>query len=515
MKVELEETKSKMEVEKSDLEEKLSQREQLYSSLEVAKKVLEDQLQAKMVSEANLANELEQVKKDLSEAASNSEAATSSLLEEQEKMAASQKQLQAQVLSVEKELASKNNLLEEVKGKMSAFQESLNTVSTENKELELKLEHANKQVARIDATEAELGTAREELNRYKLELAQSGLLSRLKSEQEASEKTHGQRTALVGMLEAQLAELNDSNAETQAKLEAAMYDLGQKDDDLKAAREDVEKLEKSVAAMKNQTDVMRKAATDQKSQSITDKDIIRKAKLADSLQKDLQSLQQQMAKKSSAAQRLLQQREADCQDLKKRIKTLQKEVDKGSLSDRRIFELAAQQSNRESVATAEIDARNQMVERLTEKLVTHDDELATAEYSKKEVEKQVEELCRIHRREDVNLDYLKGTIVQYLSKPPGSSERNALLPVIATLLQFDSEDYKLIEQGKQKVSWFGSVLPTIINAPMSESAPPSMSTANPDHQVSPLLSGSSAEVTISSPPSKTPMRRANRTSLQF
>merc|ERR1711862_789671 len=64
-----------------------------------------------------------------------------------------------------------------------------------------------------------------------------------------------------------------------------------------------------------------------------------------------------------------------------------------------------------------------------------------------------------------NLDYLKSIIVQYLSKPPGSSERASLLPVIATLLQFDGRDYKAIEEGAQKVSWWGQIVPTVINAP--------------------------------------------------
>jgi len=150
------------------------------------------------------------------------------------------------------------------------------------------------------------------------------------------------------------------------------------------------------------------------------------------------------------------------------------------------------------------------VQRLTQKLEHHDDELATAEHTQKQIEGQVEELCRIHRREDINLDYLKGIVVQFLSKPPGSSERGALLPVLATLLQFDAEDYKLIEAGKTKVSWFGSVLPTLISAPLSVTEP-SATRTNGDRQAAPLLSGS-AEVTISRP--KTPDRTL-RTSLQF
>jgi hypothetical protein len=156
-----------------------------------------------------------------------------------------------------------------------------------------------------------------------------------------------------------------------------------------------------------------------------------------------------------------------------------------------------------------------MVERLTDKLEQNDSELALTEYTKKQIEIQVEELCRIHRREDINLDYLKSTIVQFLSKPPGSSERGALLPVMATLLQFDSEDYKLIEQGKTKVSWFGSVLPTIINAPVPEAT--TLAQSSGDIQAAPLLEqpSSSAEITISSQPPKNSADRTYGTSLQF
>lgn len=512
MKEEVEGTRSKMESEKAELSQKLSNYEGRISSIQEDKDTLQNQLKAQMASSATLTNQLDAAKREFATSVSSSEAFTSSLLEEQEKMNSVQAELKQHIATLQKDIASKDNKLEELNGKMLAFQESLNTISNEKKGLESNLEKASKQVAKLNATEAELGKSREELNKFKLELAQSSsLLSRLKADQEASEKTHGQRTALVGMLETQLSELNETNAETQAKLEAAIYDLGQKDDDVKTALEDVERLQKTLSEAESQTQAVKRAALDQKSQVSTDKDVVKKAKLAESLQREVQSLQQQMIKKSSAAQRLLQQREADCQELKKRIKALQQELDKGSLSDRRIFELAAQQSNRESVASSEIDIRNQMVENLTDKLQKNDDELATAEYTKRQVEKQVEELARIHRREDINLDYLKGTIVQFLSKPPGSSERGALLPVIATLLQFDSEDYKLIEAGKTKVSWFGSVLPTIISAPLS--ANDTAVAANGNHQIAPLLSGS-AEVTISSPSPQTTSRTSG-TSLQF
>ena len=85
-----------------------------------------------------------------------------------------------------------------------------------------------------------------------------------------------------------------------------------------------------------------------------------------------------------------------------------------------------------------------------------------AEKRIREAEGQVEELNRIRRREDVNIDYLKSIVVQFLSKAPGTSERAALLPVLATLLQFDANDYQMIEEGKSKVSWWGTVEPKTI-----------------------------------------------------
>ena len=83
----------------------------------------------------------------------------------------------------------------------------------------------------------------------------------------------------------------------------------------------------------------------------------------------------------------------------------------------------------------EIEIRDKLIERMKQALLERDGDLASAEKHVQEVKSQVEELCRVRRREDVNLDYLKSIVVQYLSKPPGSSERTQLLPVLATLLQ--------------------------------------------------------------------------------
>jgi len=192
--------------------------------------------------------------------------------------------------------------------------------------------------------------------------------------------------------------------------------------------------------------------------------------MVESLQKELQQLQQSTARKSSAAQKLIQEREAECASLRAANKKLQQEVDKGSLSDRKIFELAELQSNRESAQLTEIEVRDKAIERLKHALLDRDGDLASAENTVLEVEAQVEELGRVKRREDVNIDYLKSIVVQYLSKPPGTSERAALLPVLATLLQFDAADYRMIEEGKQKMSWWGTIEPKMIGGSAANSS---------------------------------------------
>ena len=173
---------------------------------------------------------------------------------------------------------------------------------------------------------------------------------------------------------------------------------------------------------------------------------------------------------------MIQQHEAENAKLKVTNKKLQQEVDKGSLSDRKIFELAALQSERDTSKILDIQARDKALARLTETLTEKDGKLASAERKLEEYEEQTQELGRIQRREDVNIDYLKSIVVQFLSKAPGTSERAALLPVLATLLQFDDTDYGLIEQGKSKVSWFGSVEPVAIgNGTASDSYLPDFS----------------------------------------
>jgi chromosome segregation ATPase len=453
-----------------------------------------------------LQKKLEELKKELADSITSGSETTTELLQAQEELEKQNADLLEQIEMISKERDSAKNKVEELSGKVEALGSNLNAMIDEKKALDKKLQSAAKQESKLKASETELSSLRSQINKLKLEQTKStGLIEKLQAEKEASERNHGQRTALVGMLESQLSELNEKNTEATVKLETATYDLSQKEEEIQSLREELEKSRRALLEAQN----ARKQASESLSLAQKGADA-KKTKLVDSLQREVQTLQQQMARKSAAAQRLIQEREAECIELRKANKILQQEVDKGSLSDRRIFELAEQQSNRESVAAVEIEMRDKLMKQLAEMLEARDGDLAAAEYAKQQVEKYIEELGRVKRREDVNLDYLKSIVVQFLSKPPGSSERQALLPVLATLLQFDANDYKTIEEGKNKLSWWGSVAPVMISAPAESPA------SGLGASAAPLLANSS-EVSVSSVNRNTPTENGSRsrTSLQF
>ena len=458
-----------------------------------------EDLKATLESESSktkaLHHELASLHKEKDETVRNSSDTATELLQQQEKLEKENAALLEQNGKLKVSVNSKSNKVEELMGKLEALTVNLNSMAEQSKIQEEKLQLAATNEARLKASESEVDSLRDQINKLKLEMTQNAtLVSRLQSEKDANERRQGERSALVGMLESKLAELNEKNSELNAKLEASMYDLSQRDEALQSSEERISKLEKDVeeaaASTRRTSEALALAQKGAEANS---------SKRVEALQKELQSVKQQMARKSAAAQKMLQEREAECAELRKTTKALQHEVDKGSLSDRKIFELAEKQSNRESMLASEIEARNNTIEHLRKALVSKDDELAVVEAEREKAEKDVEELCRVKRREDVNVDYLKSIIVQYLSLPPGSTERAGLLPVIATLLQFDPRDYRRIEEGKNKISWWGNIAPTLIAAPSDIS----QMTAS---------TGGAAEVSVSVPAVQEGKRP---TSLQF
>jgi hypothetical protein len=123
---------------------------------------------------------------------------------------------------------------------------------------------------------------------------------------------------------------------------------------------------------------------------------------------------------------------------------------------------------------------------------------------------------------------LKSIVVQFLSKAPGATERTTLLPVLATLLQFDENDYSMIQQGKSNISFWGSVEPVAIGTGATGNGSSSSGdyfsdftsylTGAPKPSSAPLSTRApaSAEVSISAQnPTTTSSSSGRGTSLQF
>ncbi|GAX09877.1 hypothetical protein FisN_11Lh142 [Fistulifera solaris] len=440
---------------------------------------LKKQLSVALESTKVLSTDLEKARKEKEDTMASASKKESSMIEIQESLTREKNAFLEKIQNLEREVKSKANMTEELQGKVSALSDNLNSIVEERNNLAEKLARAEKQESKLKSSESEVSELREQVNMLKLESTKNrNLVERLQSEKEASERSHGQRTALVGLLEKQLADATDNNSELNAKLEAIKYDMSQREETIQQYLENIRNLSLQLEEAESKSKVAAEAlAAVPKGPDAKTKNMV------ESLQKELQIVRQQMAKKSTAAQKLIQEKEQECVELRKANSALQQEVDQGSLSDRRILELAAKQSNRESQQLAQITARDKTIESMMEKVVERDNQLAFMENKVHEVEQQIEELRRVRRREDVNLDYLKTTVVKYLSLPPGSSERAGLLPVLATLLQFDQNDYKVIEDGKSKISWWGSIAPTLISAPESVPIPRPLTTSSAEVSV--------------------------------
>jgi chromosome segregation ATPase len=520
---------------KDDSQSEVASARSLAESLSRDNDSLQNKLTAQIASEQSLKERLKVLEGELQDSIKNSEDTATSLLGEQEKLQKENDKLKAQMAELQTQLSASQNKQEELSGKLSALSSNLVFMAEEKKEQDQKILKNSETESKLKSTEDELNTLRDELNVLKMaQTKNNGLVSRLRAEKDASERKHGQRTALLGMLEAQLSEMTEVNEDVKGQLEATKYDLSQKEDEMATLKDNLEVAEKK---LKDANDKLARANAKAKTNDLLSNSISssnpleqhqqqrsidstpslskesKKSKLVvDALQKEVATLQQQMARKSAAAQRLLQEREAECIELRKANKSLQADLERGSMSDQRLFELAANQSRRDTAATSEIEIRDQLVHNLTTAIINRDSELADVEWKEKKVQDEVEELSRVRRREDVNLDYLKSIIVQYLSKPPGSSERAALLPVLATLLQFDNNDYAAIEAGKQKVSWFwGSIIPTEISAP--EPPPPPPPTTTRTHQSERYLNVPSSAAPSREMPARS--KSVRNSSLQF
>lgn len=112
------------------------------------------------------------------------------------------------------------------------------------------------------------------------------------------------------------------------------------------------------------------------------------------------------------------------------------------------------------------------------KLAAKDYELAQAQQNLHQLGHEVLELRKVKQREGINMDYLKNVILQYMTFPIQSSERLALVPVIAMLLQFSPKEMMDVQQAIRDPSFGARIVKEVKRIEASAKANPPSNSSN-------------------------------------
>ena len=242
-------------------------------------------------------------------------------------------------------------------------------------------------------------------------------ITRLRTEAQASERNHAMRTAMLATCEAQL--------------EALQEELTVKDDTSRQAVERASTLQTCLAAAEARLSE-RVAESTQRIEQLEGDLRQQAAEAAQRLavqatQHDaaLESAKRDFNKRSGMARSMLSEKEEEVRILQQRVVDLQAEIASGAPSERRIFELARVQSQREATHSVHSDTREVAFQQLQQALSSKDLQLAQAQSSQSQLSAEVAELRRTVRREGVNMDYLKNIILQVLASPNSSPNHSA------------------------------------------------------------------------------------------
>eukprot|EP01035_Chromulina_nebulosa_P018385 gene18385-24084_t len=243
----------------------------------------------------------------------------------------------------------------------------------------------------------------------------NSLITRLRTEAQTNERNHAMRTAMLATCESQLeilkSELILKDKNSQDSFEQNEMTLKQ------------DEYESAISQLKLQHD------------------------------ENIENIKRDYAKKSTLARSLMTEKEEEAKLLSAKVVELQKEIASGAPSERRIFELAQTQAKRDGFHSIHSDNREVAFQQLQDTLAQKDLELAKLQQKILDINTEVAELRRISRRETVNMDYLKNITLQYMTFPIASPERLSLIPVLATLLQFNSKEISEVDKAAKDPNW--------------------------------------------------------------
>lgn len=355
--------------------------------------------------------------------------------------------LQARLMEIEPEVVQLRDKVKDHERRYSALQllkveqdkvvanaqGDFKAMLAEKDSLQQRIKDLDEARMKAEGQALKLSSLNEEMNQLKEEIEEkSAIIIRLRSEAQTSERNHAMRTAMLATCEAQL--------------EALQKEMEGKDGTIVEALERVSSLQIQMSSLqarmeeRTQESVVQIEGLNQELQREREMhSVLLKAKEQERLDA-LETTKKEFGKKAAMARQLLAEREEEVRVLSTKVKQMQEEIASGAPTDRKLLEFAQAQSRRDTMNGVHRDTREVAFQQLQVKLASKDYELAQTQQSLHQLMQEVLELRKIKQREGINMDYLKNVILQYMIFPIASSERMALIPVIAMLLQFSPKE---------------------------------------------------------------------------
>jgi chromosome segregation ATPase len=237
------------------------------------------------------------------------------------------------VLKAEQE-ALLNSLRRDLKNALSAKEDATRHI----KDLEAYRGRAEGQLVKLVEYKEKALAAEENL------IEAQALNSRLQSQLQTVETNHALKTAMLATVEAEIESLKEINHKSKQEYEKKLETLGALQRELRESNERVsvavrEKEEIIVSLRKEISVINEKHSNEVKASQ-------------DKHSKEIQDLMKEYSKKSATASTLMAEREKEINELRSKVSSLKDEIASGSPSERKIFELAQSQANREATIGA-------------------------------------------------------------------------------------------------------------------------------------------------------------------
>ncbi|KAJ0395607.1 hypothetical protein P43SY_006108 [Pythium insidiosum] len=325
------------------------------------------------------------------------------------------------------------------------------TMSTQLRSVQAELETEKRRnqslETRVAKLTAEVGNMSIDLAETKKSLSdRMALATRLQTENMGYAEKLAESAARVEQALRDAAASREAQAAMSREVESAMAQLSLKERERADAVQAMESLRAEVEEEKG------RLASELEQQAAQSKAAIDAEK--DAFRRELDRIEAESKQKSKLALHAVLEKEAEIERLSKRLAELEEDVRSGEADNRKIFEFAQLQANREM----ESRAKEARIQELEESVRTAEARIQSLLDERARHSEEVAELMQSQRREGVNLEYLKNVIVQYMTFKPGSSQQLRLVPVITTLLEFTPNDMKEVKKANasRRTSWGGS-----------------------------------------------------------